>query len=190
MAEVDRGMDVGEMKKLLSKSKTEPVNMAFAVNGKTAVMLLDKVKQPKALSAILEKKYAEAKNVRWGTAAVDLEDDPKLVVLTVKRAASGVGRLLKKTLKGTGFSKIRIQLEDGSVVESVAEEDEEEEGAAAPAAAAAPAPGEPAPSAAAEPAPAAAAEPEKPAVDIGALTQRLGVLRVALASMGTFAVWI
>jgi len=129
MAEVDRGMDVGEMKRLLTKSKTEPVNVAVGQDGKNAVMMLHKMKQPKAVSKDLEGKFKDLKNARWGTAFVDT-DDPKLVILTLNRAASGLGAKLKKTLKGTGFSKVRIQLEDGSIAEDVGEEDEEQEGEA------------------------------------------------------------
>ncbi|HYZ63404.1 MAG TPA: hypothetical protein VE650_13210 [Acetobacteraceae bacterium] len=130
MAEVDRGMDVADMKKLLVKSKTEPVNVAVALNGKDAVMMLHKIKQPKAVSKDLESKFKDSKNPRWGTAFVDVDADPKLVILTLNRAASGMGQKLKKTLKGTGFSKVRIMLEDGTVAEDVGEEDEGEEGQA------------------------------------------------------------
>ena len=130
MPEVDRGMDVGEMKRLLTKSKSEPVNVAVGQDGKNAVMMLHKMKQPKAVSKELEGKFKDLKNARWGTAFVDVDDDPKLVILTLNRAASGMGAKLKKTLKGTGFSKVRIQLEDGTVAEDVGEEDEEQEGEA------------------------------------------------------------
>ena len=178
MAEVDRGMDVGELRKLLNKSKSEPVNAAFGMDGKNAVILLDKIKQPKAVSKQLEDKYKGLKNVRWGTAFVDTDADPKLVVLTVNRASAGAGRLLKKTLKGTGISKVRIQLEDGSIAEDVGEEDEE--GAQAEAAAPAAPEGEPAAAAAApsEPEPAAAAPAAQPAaeIEVAALTKRLGEL--------------
>jgi len=128
MAEVDRGMDVADMKRLLTKSKTEPVNVAVGQDGKNAVMMLHKIKQGKAVSKELETKFKDLKNPRWGTAFVDIDDDPKLVILTLNRAASGMGAKLKKTLKGTGFSKVRIQLEDGTIAEDVGEEDEEEEG--------------------------------------------------------------
>jgi len=127
-AEVDRGMEVADMKRLLSKSKTEPVNAAVGLDGKNAVMMLDKIKQPKAVSKLLEGKFDGLKNPRWGTAFVDIDADPKLVILTLNRAASGMGAKLKKTLKGTGFSKIRIQLEDGTIAEDVGEEETEEEG--------------------------------------------------------------
>ncbi len=57
MAEVDRGMEVAEMKRLLTKSKAEPVNVAVGLDGKNAVMMLHKMKQPKAVSKDLEGKF-------------------------------------------------------------------------------------------------------------------------------------
>ena len=126
MADIDRGMEVADMKRLLTKSKVEPVNVAVGLDGKNAVMMLHKIKQPKAVSKDLEGKFKGLKNPRWGTAFVDTDADAKLVILTLNRAASGMGQKLKKTLKGTGFSKVRIQLEDGTVDEDVGEEDEEE----------------------------------------------------------------
>ena len=127
MAEIDRGMEVADMKRLLVKSKVEPVNVAVGLDGKNAVMMLHKIKQPKAVSKDLEGKFKGLKNPRWGTAFVDTEADAKLVILTLNRSASGMGAKLKKTLKGTGFSKVRIQLEDGTVDEDVGEEEEEGE---------------------------------------------------------------
>ncbi len=148
--DVETGMERADMKRLLMKSKAEPVNCAVGLHGKLAVMMLHKIKQPKALSKDLEKQFDDLKNPRWGTAFVDTDDDPKLVILTLNRAASGLGQKLRKTLKGTGFSKVRIKLEDGSVAEDAGEEEEEgakEDQAGAPAqpeattgAAAAPAP--------------------------------------------------
>ena len=89
-------------------------------------MMLHKIKQPRAVSKDLEGKFDGLKTLRWGTAFVDTDDDPKLVILTLNRAGGQLGQKLKKTLKGTGFSKVRIQLEDGTVDEDVGEEDAEE----------------------------------------------------------------
>lgn len=128
MAEIDRGMEVGDLRKLLTKSKKEPVNAAVGIDGKNAVILLDKIKQPKILSKQLETKFKGLKSPRWGTAFVDLDEDPKLVILTLNRGGGGLGQKLKKSLKGTGFSKVRVQLEDGTIDEDVGEEDEATEG--------------------------------------------------------------
>src|SRR3954454_22351553 len=149
MADIDRGMEVADMKRLLTKSKVEPVNVAVGLDGKNAVMMLHKIKQPKAVSKDLEGKFKGLKNPRWGTAFVDTDADAKLVILTLNRTAAGMGQKLKKTLKGTGFSKVRIQLEDGTIDEDVGEEGGEAEE-----------PGTPPPPAAREPEPAPAAPPQ------------------------------
>jgi hypothetical protein len=119
-------LDKAELKKLLVRSKKEPVNCAVG-EAKTgqALIQLHKIKQPRAVSAEMEKEYGVMKNLRWGKAEVDVDADPKLVILFLNRAVSGMARKLKKTLKGTGFSKVEIRLEDGSVVEAVGEEEED-----------------------------------------------------------------
>ena len=124
------GIDKAEVKKLLIQSKREPVSCAVGLGpDQQALIMLHKVKQPRALAKELEKNYGEIKNPRWGTAFVDIDDDPKLVIVTLNKPSSGLARKLKKALTGTGFSKLRIALEDGSVAEAVEEEDEDEEGA-------------------------------------------------------------
>lgn len=185
-------IDKAELKKLLVKSKKEPVNCAVGT-GKDAqaLIMLHKIKQPRALAKELEKEFGEVKNPRWGTAFVDIDDNPKLVILTLNKPSPGVARKLKKTLKGTGFTKVRIVLEDGTVDDADEGDEEEEEGEAKiatgprvgsddtqPQAPAAPA--EPAPAAAAQtdqPAPAAATEAPAseaaPAFDVVGLTKRL-----------------
>ena len=179
MAEAaDTGMDKADMKKLLTRSKKEPVNCAVALSKDAALMLLDKIKQPKALVKALQKDFPDAKAPRWGQAFVDVDENPKLVILTLNAAAPGIARKLKKSLKGTGFSKVEIRLEDGSVAEAAGDEEEEEEGAAAPAHAA---PGEDGPAA-----PPAAAAPDGLAMpDLGALQRQLGNLMKRLPEVLT-----
>ena len=127
-AEVKTGMDKAEMKKLLVKSKQEPVNCAIGVGADAGfgLLLLHRIKQPRALMQELEKTFPDAKNPRYGTAMVDTDEDPKLVKFYLNKPVSGMARRLIKTLKGTGFSKARIMLEDGSDVEVAGEEEEEE----------------------------------------------------------------
>jgi hypothetical protein len=132
--ELDTGMDKQDMKRLLMKSKSEPVNCSFAtgdLDKTVALLMLDKVKAPKAVDKDLQKKFPNAGNTRWGTASVDIENDPKLVVFTINKPISGIARKLAKTLKGTGFSKVEIVLEDGSPVERHSEEEEIPAGVAA-----------------------------------------------------------
>ena len=173
MADVDTGMDKADMKKLLTVSKKQPVNCAVGVTKTGVVLMMDKIKQPKAVLKDLEKKFADMKQPHWGSAVVDMDADPKLVVLTLNKAAPGMARKMKKTLKGTGFSKVEIRLEDGTVADTADEGDEEEE--AGPAAAARPVEAAPAPADAAGVGP-----------DAGVLTQQLtglvGQLKAALAA--------
>jgi hypothetical protein len=206
-ASVDTGMEKAEMKRLLVRSKKEPVNCAVAQpkDGPLALVLMDKIKQPKALVRDLEKQFADAKNPRWGTVFVDVDENPKLAVFAMKKALPGLGRRLVKTLKGTGFTKVEIRLEDGSLAEAVAEEEEEAQeapalapgaartpdaaapqaasGGAAPAQAAAPAPEGAAPQAAAGAAP----KPDQDAAQLDALGRRLAELVKKAAQAGADA---
>jgi hypothetical protein len=127
MAEPVIGMDKDELKVLLRKSKSEPVNCAVAASGEDrtlGVIVLDKVKAPKAVSTQLEKRYPKATQVRWGKAEVDTENDPKLVIFTLHKNVTGLGKKLKKSLKGTGYTKVLINFEDGSPSEQELEEED------------------------------------------------------------------
>ena len=102
-----------------------------------------------------KKNFPDIKDPRRGTATVDTDIDPKLVVFTINRPASGLAPRLIKLLKPVGFSKVRFVFEDGSAEESLSDEEEgageeHEEGASA-------APPPPPPS---KPAPAAAIDPK------------------------------
>jgi hypothetical protein len=120
-AELKAAMEKGELKKLLARSKKEPVSCAVGMGdgrkSEVGLILLDRIKAPKAVLKELEKEFPEAANTRFGTAVVDVDTDPKLVLLQLNRPASGIGKKLIKSLKGTGFSKVRVVLDDGSVAE-------------------------------------------------------------------------
>jgi hypothetical protein len=126
MADINTGMSKEEMKRLLLKSKQEPVNCAFGqgAEANVALLTLDRVKEPKTVERELGKQFPDAKNTRWGTAFVDVDDNPKLVKFLINKAASGMAKKLAKTLKGTGFTKVVILLADGTPVETYGEEDE------------------------------------------------------------------
>ena len=123
-------IDKAELKKLLNRARKEPVSCAIglAADG-SALIKLDKIKQPRAISRDLEAEFGDVKNPRWGTAFVNADVDAKLVLITINKPASGFARKMKKTLKGTGFTKVRMMLEDGGVDE---EDLEDEEGGAEP----------------------------------------------------------
>jgi len=125
-ADIDTGMDKQEMKRLLMRSKDEPVSCAFGQgdDNTVALLMLDKVKQPKAVEKDLSKEFPNAKNTRFGTAFVDVEKDAKLVRIAINKPISGVARKLVKTLKGTGYTKVELVLDDGSPIESFTDQEE------------------------------------------------------------------
>ena len=109
-------IDKGELKKLLIRSKKEPVNCAVAMSkSQQALIVLDKIKQPRAILKELEKKFGDVAMPRWGTAFVDVDADPKLVILTLNKPTPGFARKMKKTLKGTGFAKVEVRLESNNI---------------------------------------------------------------------------
>lgn len=125
----DVGMEKSQLKKLLSLSKKDPVSCAVGLNSGQAVILLEKssLKKAMALGRDLKEQFPNVKNARWGTATVKAATDPKLVILTLNKAVSGMARSLKKSLRGTGYTKVQIHLEDGSVAESDMEDEEGED---------------------------------------------------------------
>jgi pyruvate/2-oxoglutarate dehydrogenase complex dihydrolipoamide acyltransferase (E2) component len=196
MADINTGTDKAELKAMLKRAQQDhPMRCAVAQpkEGAFALLLADKTKQPRALSAELEKgkDFVGCKNVRWGTAYADENRgepvpgeaapeaiDPKLVIFLLNRPAPGLAKRLAKTLKlnRTGFTKVELRFEDGSPSEKEMEEEDEADaqaGAAAPAAAAA------------APPPAA----EAPALDAAALHRQLAELipRIAVAAAGNDA---
>jgi hypothetical protein len=123
--EIQTGMDRAEMKRLLLKSKQEPVNCAIGIgNDKSvALLMLSHSRSSKSLQGDLQKDFPTAFNTRFGTAVVDTDDDPTLVKFMINKAVGSMARRLVKTLKGTGFRKVQLLLEDGSPVETATEEE-------------------------------------------------------------------
>ena len=112
------GMDHAEMKRFLLKSKQEPVNCALGIGDdkSVALLMLSPHRSAKSLQGDLQKQFPTAFNTRFGTAMVDTDDDPTLVKFMLNKAVTSMARRLVKTLKGTGFRKVQILLEDGSPV--------------------------------------------------------------------------
>lgn len=191
-AVVNTGMSKADMKKLLTRSKAEPVHCAVGSSKAPGfgLLLLHKTKTGRALEAMLKEECPDAFNTRFGTAFVDIEDNPKLVKITLNRAVSGIAKRLVKTLKKTGFTKVLIVTEDGSDMEAFEEEDEEaEEGTtAAPAAdVTAEAPTRPAIPQGPPETPAGPTAEEK-AAQVSALTRQLAALAATIpANAGTDA---
>ncbi len=164
-----QGMDKVELKKQLMVVKKQEMRCAVGL-GKdgAAVILLDKNKPATALEKDLEKDNPGIKNTRRGVAFVDHDADPRVLVLRLNKAASGLGRKLVKVVKVGGFGGVIMRYDDGTPEERPADEPDEAEpaaqAAAAPAAAAAPDAKSPAP-------------PDAPAApDMGSLTADLTAL--------------
>ena len=121
-------IDKPKIKKMLRKAKpSKPMNCGVGIgNDGTAVILLDKIKKKTALLKEMEKEYGDVASGRFGEAWVDKEVDRKLVIISLNRALSGIARKLKKTLKGTGFAKVQIMV-DNKVAEEVMEVDPDDE---------------------------------------------------------------
>ena len=127
------GSDKAELKKWLNRAATNPVHMAFIFgkDGK-AVVKLDGMKPGRALEKSLQDGMPDAKNGRFGTVQID-STDPDTVKFIVNKAVSGAARKLTMALKGSGFAKVEIVLEDGTSVETAAGgADGDEDGAPAP----------------------------------------------------------
>jgi hypothetical protein len=124
------GMDKADLKRLLRIARKDPVHMAFALGGDgKPIIMLDKRKQPRALERGIKEGAPDARNHRFGSVAID-PDDPKLAIFTINKAASGMARRLVIALKGTGYQKVQILLDDGTSVEAAegeAEEDQDEQ---------------------------------------------------------------
>jgi hypothetical protein len=103
-------MDKGTMKMVLAKAKRAPVNCAAGLSqdGRFGLLLMHITRKPKALVADLIKAIPGARNIRWGTAAVDVETDPKVVMFQLNKPLAGLDRKLRKTLKVAGYTKAKI----------------------------------------------------------------------------------
>jgi hypothetical protein len=131
------GMDKAAMKQLLNRSDPDtPLNFAFAQpkDPGPALLILDKMKNPKVCERDLMSAFKDARNPRWGTVTVHPDLGP-LVRFEVEKAVTGMAKRLVLTLKGTGFRKVEIVL-DGEAIDGAGDE-EQEPAAPAPAASAA-----------------------------------------------------
>jgi hypothetical protein len=147
-------MEVADIRRLLNESKSsgKPIGCAVGMSKdmKTALLLLHKTHEGAELGRNLKKEVPDVVNMRFGTARID-DENQKMVRLVLNRPVSGVAKKLVKTLKGTGYTKVKLGLEDGTEFEGADDEDEVQaakpaqappvsEAPAAPAASAAPPP--------------------------------------------------
>ena len=111
------GMEKQDIKKLLARSRLEPVNCALMTgdpkDGSLGLILMDKVRPSKQLVKDLKEKFPTARTPCFGTASVDMEKDPKLVTFKMNKNIPGIDRRMKKSLKGTGYTKVEMVRGDG-----------------------------------------------------------------------------
>jgi hypothetical protein len=155
------GMGKAEIKHHLRLARSAPVQVAFAIakNG-NAILQFDRRKPGRALDKELKDAAPDSKSHRWGTAMADPAND-KILRLTVNQPGGGLAGKLIAAIKGSGFSKVKLVLDDGTEVESHEEADEDSDAAEAGAAAGTAA---------------AKAPPEPPAAESGGFGAALGGL--------------
>ena len=108
------GMDKQMLKRLLARARRVAVKAAIgqgdAKGGGQGLVLLNHVAPPKQLMRTLREQFPTASKFCFGTVSVDRDVDPKLVTFRMNRRAPGLDRRLRKTLKGTGYSKVAIEV--------------------------------------------------------------------------------
>jgi hypothetical protein len=171
-------MEVADIRRLLNESKSsgKPIGCAVGMSKdmKTALLLLHKTHEGAELGRNLKKDVPDVVNMRFGTARID-EENQKLVRLVLNRPVSGVAKKLVKTLKGTGYTKVKLGLEDGTEFEGADDEEDAQAQAAKQGQA-------PAAEASATPA-ATAAEPPPPAPEKEAAPPDPDALKKELAAL-------
>lgn len=117
-------VDKAATKKMFAKAKKKQVGCALAVanQGGGMLIVMHKSKHDRGMVPVIEKEFGkkDIKDIRFGSAFIDKAEDPKLVIIDINRALAGAARKLKKALKGTGVSKVRI-LVGGKVDEEMVE---------------------------------------------------------------------
>ena len=85
---VNTGMEKAEMRKLLNRSKQEPVRCAIGLGENVAfgLLMLHRTKPARAVEGLLKDEFPDVRNTRWGTAFVEWR-------YCVRSVSSGCSRL-------------------------------------------------------------------------------------------------
>ena len=98
-----------QLKAMLKFARIDPIGAAILIDAdRSAIVSLARNRTGKQLTAVLKKDNDDPRLVLWGTAKVDMADDPKKVTFTLNKEPTGVERLLKLTLKATGYTRVAI----------------------------------------------------------------------------------
>jgi hypothetical protein len=105
------GMEIAEMKRLLGMSCDAPLGCGVGAGDDRAMalLLIDKVKAPKAVLKDLEDQFPKLVNPRFGTVQAMPEGKAKTVRFVLNKPSSGLAKKLVKTLKGTGYTKVELR---------------------------------------------------------------------------------
>jgi hypothetical protein len=123
-ADENPGMGKDELKKSLKLAKRRHMHVALALGGDgKPIIMMDKMKKGQPLYGELHKKAKDAKAPKWGAVEID-KQDPKRAIFILNKGGGGLARKLIVALKGTGYNKVTIKLEDGTVDEDEAGEDD------------------------------------------------------------------
>ncbi len=107
------GMELPMLKRMLALSRRTKINVALgqgdAKSGGLGLILMDKVMPGKQMVKELKEQFPGARSLCFGTASIDMDTDPKQVNFAMNKRFPGLDRCLKKSLKGTGYSKVAIK---------------------------------------------------------------------------------
>jgi hypothetical protein len=122
-------MEIADMHRLLTESKSsgKPIGCAVGMSKdmKTALLLLHPTDKGPEVGRNLKKDVPDVVNIRFGTARID-DEHANLVRLVLNRPVLGIARKLEKTLRGTGYTTVKLGLEDGTAFDGAEDEEEAE----------------------------------------------------------------
>ena len=97
------------IKAQLKFARADPVGCAVLIDqDKQAIIRLARNRTGKNLAGTMKREDDDAKVVLFGTAKVDLDNDPKKVTFTLNKTPGGLERALKLALKTTGYNKVEV----------------------------------------------------------------------------------
>jgi hypothetical protein len=114
---VDDIMSTAEMKPILTRAKRggEVSCVVGLTKDKDGVILLDRRIAPKQLRDQLKKQAEKIgleladSSLRYGTATVDSEEDPKMLMLSINKQGAGVlEQKLRERVKSAGFKDVEL----------------------------------------------------------------------------------
>lgn len=110
----DIGMDRPTLKKLLARARRQATNCALAQgssqSGGQGLVLLDKTMPSKQIVRSLKQEFPDLRTPCFGSARIDVKSDPKLVVFRMNKRIPGLDRKIRRSLKGSGYTKVTIEL--------------------------------------------------------------------------------